>query len=56
VAGLDITLSKIVEKQLNGKAAVVDHIVDRHTKLIDLEGGAFYEMRSLHEIPKVAEI
>ncbi|WP_089729148.1 DUF707 domain-containing protein [Candidatus Thiosymbion oneisti] len=42
--GLDIALSKIVKEQLNGKAAVVDQIVARHTKPIDLEGGAFYEM------------
>jgi len=49
--GLDVALSKIVKKQLNGKAAVVDHIVARHTKPIDLEGGAFYEMLRQQNIP-----
>lgn len=42
--GLDIALSKIVKEQLNGRAAVVDHIVAWHTKPIDLKGGAFYAM------------
>lgn len=42
--GLDVALAKMVKERLNGRAAVADSIVARHTKRIDLKDGAFYRM------------
>ncbi len=44
--GLDVALAKLVGSRLGGHAAVVDEIVVRHSKPIDLTGGAYYRMLS----------
>jgi hypothetical protein len=40
--GIDVALSKLVSAE--NKVAVIDDVVARHVKPINVEGGAFYEM------------
>jgi hypothetical protein len=53
--GLDLALAKLVRQRLNGRAAVFDRIVARHTKRIDLKDGALYRMLRQENIDPLLE-
>ena len=42
--GIDLVAGKIVRERLGTCPAVIDLVVARHLKPIDLKGGAFYKM------------
>lgn len=42
--GLDLVLGDLVHKHLGSRAAVIDEVVARHERPIDVEAGAFYKM------------
>ncbi|MBI5839227.1 MAG: DUF707 domain-containing protein [Chloroflexi bacterium] len=42
--GLDVALGQLVMDQLKGKAAVIDDVVAKHIKPIDVDNGSFYRM------------
>lgn len=54
--GLDLALGDIVWNQLGGKAAVIDDIVARHKKPIDIPNGRLYKMLREQKIEPYSEL